>query len=500
MFSENYSPSDMKKFILTIIAAALSWAVTTEAKTVDMPSLLRVERIEIAHADSLLHISFDIDANRVKPGADRQVRFTPIVKSELNDEDSVVLTPITFAGRNRYYSHLRDGHIDSGDLIYKAGKKELVEYSRTVAWQPWMDNSFIYMREETQDCCRPVKPLCDTPIANIETPDNNVTNTFEEIDYIALTGDSAVVLEAEGKAFIDFVVNRTEIKESYRKNPRELKKIIESIDVIKNDPDATITRLTIKGFASPEGSYENNVRLAIGRTESLKEYVRQRYNFDPKIMFTNYEPEDWDGLRAWLERADIPNRNAIIDIVNSGMAPDPKDAAIKQRFPQQYKLMLDSVYPALRHSDYTVQYKIKTYMEIEELMEAYRRTPERLRPVDFFRVAQTFEEGSPEFEDVLLKASEIYPFDQKAAINAANILMRRDEMQLASEKLMNAGESGEAYFTRGMLAHINGDEERALFLFRKALDLGQEKAARYVRELENPAPKQSIMYLIDVAE
>ena len=481
------------------VAAASSFGAHA-AKSVEMPSLLRVERIEVAHLDTLFQLSFDIDPHRVKPGSDRQVMFTPVVKSNTSDEDSVMLKPVVFAGRNRYYTHLREGDIAAGDLIYQAGKKGLVEYSRSVAWQPWMDNSTVYMREETQNCCRPVKPLCDTPIANIDTPEENVTNVLEEVDYIALTGDSAVVLEAEGKAYIDFVVNRTEIKEDYRKNPRELKKIIESIDVIKNDPDATITRLTIKGFASPEGSYENNVRLAIGRTESLKEYVRERYHFDPQIMFTNYEPEDWDGLRAWLENADIPNRDAIMEIVNSGMAPDPKDAAIKKQYPKQYKLMLDSVYPGLRHSDYTVQYRIKTYVDIEELKQAYARTPERLRPVDFFRVAQTFEEGSPEFEDVLLKASEVYPMDQQAAINAANILMRRGEMQQASEKLINAGESGEAYYTRAMLAHLNGDEERALTLFRKAGSLGMEKAVRYIEQLETPAPKQSIMYLIEGAE
>ncbi len=481
-------------------AMAATAANTAAAKSVEMPSLLKVERIEVLHIDTLLQISFDIDPHRVKPGSDYQVMFTPVVKSNSSDKDSVVLKHVTFAGRNRYYTHLREGDIAAGDLIYQAGKKGLVEYSRSVTWQPWMDNCTIYMREETQNCCKPIKPLCDTPIATIDTPEEQITDSFEEIDYIALTGDSAVVLEAEGKAYIDFIVNRTEIKENYRRNPIELKKIIESIDLIKDDPDAIITRLTIKGFASPEGSYENNVRLAIGRTESLKEYVRERYHFDPKIMFTNYEPEDWDGLRAWLETADIPNRDAIMEIVNSGMAPDPKDAAIKKQYPKQYKLMLDSVYPGLRHSDYTVQYRIKTYVDIDELKLAYERTPERLRPVDFFRVAQTYDKGTKEFEDVLLKASEIYPYDQQASINAANILMRRGKMQEASEKLMNAGESGEAYYTRAMLAHINGDEERALALFRKANELGVGKASKFINRLETPTPKQSIFYFIEGEE
>ena len=195
-----------------IALAVISFPGSIEAKSVEMPSLLKVERIEVAHIDTLLQISFDIDPHRVKPGRDYQVMFTPIVKSNLSDEDSVALKPVTFAGRNRFYTHMREGDIASGDLIYQAGKKGLVEYSRSVTWQTWMDNSTVYMREEIQNCCKPVSPLCDTPIANIETPEDNVTNALEEIDYIALTGDSAVVLEAEGKAFIDFVVNRTEIK------------------------------------------------------------------------------------------------------------------------------------------------------------------------------------------------------------------------------------------------------------------------------------------------
>ncbi|MDE5586476.1 MAG: hypothetical protein K2I92_09140, partial [Muribaculaceae bacterium] len=412
----------MNKTILTIMAAmALSAAYPAAARSVETPSLLKVERIEVLHLDTVLQLSFDVDPHRVKPGSDRQVMFTPVIRSRGDSKDSVELKPLTFAGRNRYYTHLREGDIAAGDLIHQAGKKGLVEYFRSVAWQPWMDNCTIVMREETQNCCRPVAPLCDTPIAEIKTPEPEQVKSIDRIEYVALTGDSAVELEAEGKAFIDFVVNRTEIKENYRYNPRELKTIIESIDVIKNDPDATITRLTIKGFASPEGKYENNVRLAIGRTEALKDYVRERYHFDPKIMVTNYEPEDWDGLRAWLLASDIPNKEAILGVVNSDMAPDPKDAEIKKLFPKQYKLLLDSVYPALRHSDYTVRYKIKTYIDIEELKVAYEKTPERLRPVDFFRVAETYEPGSRQYEDVLLKASEIYPHDRQAAVNAANI-------------------------------------------------------------------------------
>ena len=468
---------------------------------VETPSMLRVESVEVTHVDSTLNIAFSVNPKRVSPGSDRQVVFTPIVRS--NDPavtDSIVLPSMTIAGRNRYYSHLRNGDITDGEMIYRAGEPGIVSYAQSLRWQPWMSDSYIYMREETQDCCKPVKPLCDTPVAQIGTLAAAPVKATNSAGYIALTNDETIEMELQGSAFIDFIVNRTEIEPKYRKNPRELKKIIESIDKVKEDPDATITRLTIKGYASPEGSYSNNVRLAMGRTESLKEYVRKMYSFDPEIMMTDYEPEDWDGLRRWLDSCDLPHREQILEIVNSNLEPDPKDNAIKRQFPKEYKLILDSVYPGLRHSDYTVRYKIRTYIDIDELKRVFNENPERLRPVDFYRVAQTFPVGSREFDEVLLRASEIYPNDEEAAINAANILMRRGDLQEASRKISRGGERGEAYFTRGMLAVLNEDFERAQRFFEKAQQLGVADSTPMLQRLNQSKSREIISVFLQPEE
>ena len=63
-------------------------------------------------------------------------------------------------------------------------------------------------------------------------------------------------------------------------------KIRQTIDVVRNDADTRITALSIKGYASPEGSYSNNVRLAKGRTETLKNYVQSLYAFEPGLRRT----------------------------------------------------------------------------------------------------------------------------------------------------------------------------------------------------------------------
>ena len=326
--------------------------------------LLKVTDINIERLGTdgdRLAVAVTSDPRSVDPGRDREVVFTPLIISS-NGADTVALDPIRVAGRNRYFSHIRNKDLPEGVKLHRAGTNELIDYRREVPFLPWMERCHIEMEEQIGHCCDPILPAGDTPLAEIDYTQPPFTPEFRFVD---LTGDEAVERVAEGSAFIDFIVNRTEIRPTYRRNTVELAKIIESIYLVKNDPDAVITRVTIKGYASPEGSYSNNVRLAMGRTQALKEYVREHYNFDPAIMSTDYEPEDWEGLRRRMLALEMPHKAEILQIVDSDMEPDPKNAEIQRRYPREYKFLLDSIYPALRHSDYTVKYRIKTYVDID---------------------------------------------------------------------------------------------------------------------------------------
>lgn len=98
------------------------------------------------------------------------------------------------------------------------------------------------------------------------------------VEYIAPKHEAVKTRQLAGSAFLDFPVNRTEIHPQYRNNPRELAKIQATIDSVRNNRFATITAVDIKGYASPEGSYSNNARLAQGRATALRNYVRGLYD------------------------------------------------------------------------------------------------------------------------------------------------------------------------------------------------------------------------------
>lgn len=479
--------------IIRLLLAAAVIVCALPAHADRQESLLRVQDIKVARHGQELYLDIKINPARVNPGRDRQVVFTPVLRSD-NTTDSIELTPVVIAGRNMYYSNLRNGSLPEGVNMYRAGSREIIHYHCSILFDGWMQTSHLYMRQAVAKCCDSPLKDPDTPLAQIDL----LPPTYQpQFAFVELTGDSVIEMTAEGRAYIDFVVNRTEIRPDYRRNKVELAKIIESIDKVRNDPDVTITGLTIKGFASPEGSYQNNVRLAVGRTESLKEYVRTRYNFDPLILSTDYEPEDWTGLRAYLVNSDLPHRDEIIRIIDTTADPDPRNTAIQRTFPREYKFLLDSVYPSLRHSDYTVRYRVNTYATVEQLLEVFRTTPERMRPVDFQRIAARYTPGTAEYNAIMLKAVEIHPYDPQSNLNAATIAMQAGDLAAAANYLDRAGTSAEATYSRGTFAAMTGDLTRAMQYFDSAATLGLPAATAQKQYIDSLLTRTGVTYLIE---
>lgn len=238
----------------------------------------------------------------------------------------------------------------------------------------------------------------------------------------------------------------------YRRNTVELGKIQATIDSVRNDRDVTIMSVWLKGFASPESPYKHNTELAIGRTAALKKHIGQLYHFADSIIRTDYEPEDWEGLRRYVEQSNINHRKEILSLIDSDMEPDAKEAKIKRTYPKEYRFMLQHFYPALRHTDYRIDYNIRTFSDVEEIKRIMAEQPQKLSQNEFYLVAGKYEPGTDEFTDVFETAVRMFPNDEVANLNAANAAIRRDDFATARRYLDKAGDSAEAVYARGALA------------------------------------------------
>ncbi len=199
---------------------------------------------------------------------------------------------------------------------------------------------------------------------------------------------------------------------------------------MKNDPNVSITAVKIHGYASPEGSFANNRRLAEGRAEALAGYVGRLYSFPSGMIEVESTPEDWDGLRRYVaDSLSLDNRDGILAIIdNTDLAPDARERRLKSRFPQQYRILLNEVYPALRHSDYEVEYVV--------------------RPFSLYMIANSYEPGSDEFNEVFEVAVRLFPSDPVANLNAAITAFNRRDIPAAERYLAKAGNHPQAAVVR----------------------------------------------------
>ena len=459
--------------------------------------------INVNEKAQTLTVLMDLNMKDFKVGRNGEAIYTPVILSE-NGNDSVVLPSFTVCGRSRYYYYMREGLLDSGtERIYRSGSKEQVRINETVPLKEWMlHNGTVEVRQQQATCCNgPVPVPGNSPFGNLLIARLHSPVPQLEYDYVFAPPMEAKPVEKseEGRAFVTFVVNRTELNPTYMNNPAEIQKIINSIDKVKGDSDAVITEVHIRGFASPEGPYENNVRLAMGRTETLSKYVNSLYQFSPGIMTTSYVPEDWQGLRSYVADSmnyNLTDRKGLLSVIDGSLPFDARDAALKTQFPQDYKVILNEIYPWLRHSDYAVKYRIKVFTDIKDLMRLYRTDPTKLRAVDFYTIAQQFPTGSAEYFRVMEKAAEVYPDDPMINLNVANLYLMKGDLDNAQDALFMAGRSPEANYARGVLAAKRGEYSEAEKWFKLAEEGGLPEAKVYVRQIEDARATNPVDILV----
>lgn len=470
------------KRILTAITAFLLVYIGVSAKD-DASSQLpagALENIGVERSESNLIVSMTVHPSVFPKDANREVWLRPVIVS---GADSLWLKPVVVSGRTRYYQHRRaDGHkVDY--VILRSGDGKDYQYEVNAPYLPWMETGELHVVSKADGCCgNALAAAVDNGIDRFDFREKTIEPQFAA--YVKPKGEMQKTREVKGEAYIDFPVNKTVIYPDYRRNPQELAEIRRTIDAVRNDQDVNITSLTIKGFASPEGPYANNERLAKGRTEALVKYVGELYSFPKSVMHSDWEAEDWQGLAERLRKADVADKEAILAVVaDTSLAPDARDAALKKKFPTQYAWMLAEIYPALRHSDYKVTYIVRNYTDISEIAGVMNSAPQKLSLEELFIYAKSLDKDSPEFREVMEVAVRMFPDDPVANLNAATTAVDRGEYDRARMYLKKAGDSPEAAYTAGVLEAKTGNYAGAKPLLEKAAEAGIEDAGRLLRDM-----------------
>ena len=293
----------------------------------------------------------------------------------VTDIDTLNLPTVGIYGTYPYYYYIRSGHRwlqGPRDIMLRAAKRmKPLDYVVNTPYQAWMDSARVELTFTSNEYC--------------EGAVSEISQSVWKAQQQIIPGRPRLEMlthAASGRAYIDFVVNQVDIRPDYHRNRRELDKINQTLDSVTQDTANHLLGITIKGYASPEGLYEKNEWLAKNRSLALSDYVAQSYGIPRQMIRSEYEPEDWVGLRDYVNRSRLPHRTEILSLIDQDLPPDYKLGQIQRRFPKDYADIRDNSLPYLRHSDYKIEYRRLTRIEREGEKDTIWALPERaLKPL-----------------------------------------------------------------------------------------------------------------------
>jgi hypothetical protein len=349
---------------------------------------------------------------------------------------------------------------------------EYIPYIVNVPFEKWMNGADLVIERKVFGCCGKLEEedLCRLDGYKVFIP-----------EYIYVRPPKPETRKErciEGNAYVDYPVSQTVIYPDYHNNDVELAKIKSTIDSVKFDQDISVTSVFIKGFASPESPYNNNARLAKGRTQSIKDYVLGMYVFDDDLITTDFEPENWEGLREYLVTTNLPHKDQIISTIDNDEDPDRKEWQIKTKYPDDYKYILDNCYPNLRRTYYRIDYVVRTfsYDDVDHIRTLVKTRPQNLSLEEFYLAAQGIDPNSEQFQEIFDVAVRMYPDDEIANLNAANVAMQKGDLKSANQYIERSGNRPESIYARGVLAALQDNMDAARNFFTTAASLGIKEA------------------------
>ena len=468
----------MKTICLYSLLALLPLVPVAADEVKRLPGGAEVSGVDIRKQRDSVVIRMNLNLSGMEVGRNRSIVVTPLFYAEGEEE---WLPAIEVMGRTRYLYYQRNEeslYADSPYAIIKKDKNltQQVDYQVSVPYRKWMDRASLVVAEDTCQCGEVSKgnSILLAQADLVFTP---------RLAYISPQAETRKARALSGEAYLDFPVNKTVIYPEYRRNTAELAKIRATIDTIRTDKDFSITRISLKGYASPEGKYAANVRLSEGRTGALKDYLMGEYGFEASLFRTNAGAENWAGLRKYVAQSGLADKEAILAIIDSEEEPDAKEQRIRREHAASYRTLLQDCYPALRRTDYTVDYVIRGF-NVEEAKEVIKTRPQNLSLQEMFAVAQTYQPGSEEFNHVFDVAVRLYPADPIANLNAANAFLERKEAAQALKFLDKAGDTPQADNARGVAMILLERYDEAERYLRRAAQAGVSEAnenLKYIR-------------------
>ncbi len=332
--------------------AGMSIPIQTKAQSL-AGNLVKVLDKKVAKKGSTVDVDILFSISQMNQKSNKGTILIPML---VHDNDTARMPAVEIMGRKRYIYYQRNGKTatDAPAVVTERrnGEPQDIAYSHSLAYQPWMKNSQLVIGQDKCGCNQTL--VGDNLLADLGEVLKEKPKPVKKERQMVTN-----IQQLKGTAYLKFPINKYDIVPSLDRNASELAEIMQVIDMVKNNKNVRITAITLHGYASPDGKYSLNEKLAYNRTRALFNYLKQQYPAEDSLFEMTSTAEDWDGVLKYVEASDLPDKQKVLDIINdTSLTPDEKEQAIRSKAPAAHRHFVNQLYPSLRRTDYTVSYEI----------------------------------------------------------------------------------------------------------------------------------------------
>ncbi|MBR2239414.1 MAG: tetratricopeptide repeat protein [Prevotella sp.] len=393
-------------------------------------------------------------------------------------------------------------------INYKMGG--VYDMKTSFNYQPEMQESELYLTFNARVGKKTVK-IPDVKVATGVLATSELYKRTLTSANAALSPDAFQrIVKQEQEANIKFLIGQANLRKSELQNNsvQEFVRLLQ--DIAAKQETLRLDNVEVTGFASPDGGFDINDRLASNRRAVAQKYVDQQMQNTGASgsIDTKYTAEDWDGFKQLVSASNIQDKDVILRVLSMYQDPEEREAQIRN-ISSAFRELADGILPQLRRSRLIANYEVIGRSD-DQIKDQLQRDARQLSIEELlYAGGQLYADNADKAKEAYQKATQVYPNDARAYNNLARLAYAKgnyaEAKQMVEKALSIDRNQPEANANQGMLALINGDLSTAESLIAKAtgangynevlgnLHLAQGKYAQAAQDLSGVASNSAAL-------
>lgn len=268
------------------------------------------------------------------------------------------------------------------------------------------------------------------------------------------------VIDHKQEANVKFLINQANLRSNELKN-NSVREFVSMLKRINADREKlAIKNVEVQAYASPEGGFTFNDKLANKRQNVSEGYVKQQLkgtNLQTDID-AHYTAQDWEGFMKLVQASKIQDKDVILRVLSMYKDPQEREQQIRN-MSEGFRELADGILPELRRSRLIINYQTIGRSD-QQIKQQYATDPTKLSLEELLYAASLTNDVKAK-RAIYKKTTELYDRDYRAYNNLAALALNEGDEHTANSYLSQALQANrkapEAYANKAYINLTHGE-------------------------------------------